>query len=191
MSALYMPIENRREVILNYARNYNIRCFVETGTADAGTTNAMVPYFDYLWTIEIDPALYEHACLIFENAHKVVCILGDSAVKLPEVVEALNQAGTPAIFWLDGHYCGGATRGEVDSPVISELETLLVKAPLGSVILIDDARLFGGGEAEGGDNGEGYTGYPHYDWIIRQALDNGYLTEIRDDIIRLTPEPNV
>lgn len=183
----YMPIEARRHVILDYANEYNIRVFVETGTADASTTNFMVPYFDELYTVEIDEGLYNRARLIFENASKVHCFLGDSGVWMESMVKHLTTYNTTAIFWLDGHYCGGPTRGTTDSPVMNEL-AYVAWAPKGSVVLIDDARIFGGGTAEGGDNGENYTGYPHLNWVRNYAKQFGFKFELKDDIIRLTPD---
>jgi hypothetical protein len=185
MSDLYMPIEERRIVILDYAQQYGCRTFVETGTADASTTQAMVPFFDMLYTIEIDEALYIRAFDLFSKQHdKVVCLWGDSSVRLPLLMPKLTG---PTIFWLDGHYCGGATRGELDSPVESELVTVLGSAPEGSVILVDDARIFGGMEAEGGDNGECYTGYPEINYVAYLASQAGRNFKVKDDIIRITP----
>lgn len=185
MSSLYMEIEERRQVIINYARDYNIRVFVETGTSDGSTTQAMIPYFDELYTVEIDEGWATHARLLFEKESKVHPFMGDSSVWLFDMVKQLQVYNTPAIFWLDGHYCGGATRGEFDSPVITELAACWM-APVGSVILIDDARIFGGGPAEGGDNGENYTGYPELDWVHMEANAHGYHYRLQDDIIRLT-----
>ena len=179
---LYMPIEARRDVIKDYANEYNIRVFVETGTADGLTTQSLIPYFDELYTIEIDEGLYNQAQLMFEREPKVECFLGDSGFVLSNVLE--HWVDTPAIFWLDGHYCGGPTRGTVDSPVIQELETCWTMAPKGSVILIDDARIFGGGAEEGL---EGYTGYPDLGWVHMEANANDYHYLLKDDIIRLTP----
>jgi hypothetical protein len=184
MSDLYMPIEGRRAVIIDYAREYNISIFVETGTADACTTQAMVPYFAKLYTIEIDVQLWMAACDMFMGEDKVHTLLGDSADVLPGLMPKLTG---PTIFWLDGHYCGGATRGSLDSPVESELETVLAQAPEGSVILVDDARLFGGMEAEGGDNGENYTGYPHINYVAYLAASHNRNYLVQDDIIRVTP----
>ena len=183
MSNLYMEIEGRRAVIIDYAQRYGIRTFVETGTADGSTTAAMVPYFDKLHTIEIDEGMYLSAIQQFNYLDgKVGCWYGDSAVRLPELV---SQLTAPALFWLDGHYCGGPTRGSLDSPVVSELDACF-KAPQGSVILIDDARLFGGGPAAGGDNGENYTGYPDLGYVHMLANASGYHYLLQDDIIRLT-----
>lgn len=182
---LYMTMDERRAVILDYAQRFDIHLFVETGTADGSTTAAMVPHFDGLWTIEIDEALYTHALLLFQNEPKVVPMLGDSTFQLPRVVEILEWAEKPAIFWLDGHYCGGATRGPLDSPVVSELETVLSKAPKGSVILVDDARIFGGMEEEGL---EGYTGYPEINYVAYLASAAGRNFLVQDDIIRITPQ---
>ena len=184
MSDIYLPIEERRDIIRSYAKSYGIRVFVETGTADASTTQALVPDFDELYTVEIDEGLYNHARLLFENEPKVEAFLGDSGTVLYDIVAHLGYA--PAIFWLDGHYCGGPTRGTTDSPVIQELIAVSM-APKGSVALIDDARIFGGGVAEGGDNGENYTGYPDLEWVEVWAKENGFNYLLADDIIRLTP----
>ena len=176
----YLPMEERREIIKQYAGNYNTRIFVETGTADGSTTMALIPYFDELYTVEIDPGMAERAKAIFAAEPKVHPFLGDSGVWLFDMVGKLEEA---AIFWLDGHYCGGPTRGEVDSPIMAELFAAVL-APKGSVILIDDARIFGGGPEEGL---EGYSGYPEIEWVQNKAQSFGYDFELKDDIMRLTP----
>jgi hypothetical protein len=182
----YMEIEDRRNVIRQYASTFNIHTFVETGTSDGSTTAALIPDFDQLYTIEIDEGWYNHAQLLFANESKVSPILGDSTVKLPEIVELLQKTNTPALYWLDGHYCGGATRGLLDSPVVAEL-TAVFYAPKGSVILVDDARIFGGGAAEGGDNGENYSGYPALAWVAEWSIRADLHYALKDDIIRLSP----
>ena len=179
----YMEMGDRRQVIINYARDYNIRCFVETGTADGSTTDALIPHFDELYTVEIDEGMATHARLLFANEPKVHCFMGDSGVWLYDMVKQLQVDNTPAIFWLDGHYCGGPTRGATDSPVIEELGACW-DAPVGSVILIDDARIFGGGLEEGL---EGYTGYPDMSWVKWAAEEHGLHYHMQDDIIRITP----
>ena len=49
-------------------------------------------------------------------------------------------------FWLDGHFSGSkfeTSRIDIDSPVISELHTVLSLANINNfVIAIDDARMF-------------------------------------------------
>lgn len=180
----YMPMDARRVVMLDYAQQYECRNFVETGTADGSTTAAMVPHFDSLFTIEIDLDLYNAAFSQFANEPKVKCLHGDSSDVLPDL---MSQLSVPTLFWLDGHYCGGNTRGTLDSPVVSELETVLTKAPKGSVILIDDARLFGGMESPGGDNGENYTGYPEINYVAYLASASGHNYMVADDIIRIWP----
>lgn len=183
MSDIYMPMEQRREVILGYAVQGGCRIFVETGTADGSTTAAMIPHFDQLYTIEIDEQLYLNAVQQFNQYEgKVGCIWGDSGDRLPDLMPQLTG---PTLFWLDGHYCGGATRGTLDTPVVSELETVLAKAPEGSIILVDDARIFGGMEEEGL---EGYTGYPEINYVAYLASAAGRNFLVQDDIIRITPQ---
>ena len=42
--------------------------------------------------------------------------------RVPELVRQLDG---PALFWLDGHYSGGDTaKGELDTPVSAELESI-------------------------------------------------------------------
>ena len=68
---------------------------------------------------------------------------GDSATQLKLV---LNQLSEPVLFWLDGHYSGGQTaKGVKECPILEELEAIAsFKCNAGSVVLIDDARLFNG-----------------------------------------------
>src|SRR3954471_3406710 len=47
-------------------------------------------------------------------------------------------------FWLDAHFSHGNTaRGDVNTPVLSELATVLARGRGGDVILVDDARELG------------------------------------------------
>ena len=57
---------------------------------------------------------------------------------IPEIVKQLDG---PALFWLDGHWCGRNTGGKGNlCPVMDELKA--ASSVKGSVILIDDLRCF-------------------------------------------------
>jgi hypothetical protein len=69
----------------------------------------------------------------------VRCYLGDSAQVLPEI---LRQLRSPAMFWLDAHWCGEGTGfSQTECPLLRELE-LILNHHRDHIIMIDDARCF-------------------------------------------------
>lgn len=172
---------DRVAVIKDYAKQYSLSgVFIETGTADGFTVSHLLNDFDSIITIELSPELHQRAFEHFGNHHHVNCVLGDSGDVLTDFVPLLDF---PILFWLDGHYSGGTTaRGEIDTPIVKELEAA-VHAPEGSVILIDDMRLFGGMD----DHTEEFKDYPHVDDVRALVEANRFGFEIKDDIGRCTP----
>lgn len=179
MTVAYLPAEERREIIRQYAKSLDIKTFIETGTADGGTVAALLDTFETIITIELDDYLFTKALTRFAINKNVVCVNGDSGQWLTEFMKI--KPIEPIIFWLDGHYCGGA-RGDIDTPIRAEL-LAAVKAPAGSVILIDDARLFG----EMPEHTEEFKDYPTITWVQQIAKAHGFNWELQDDIMRLTP----
>lgn len=166
-------------VIRSYAKQYGIRNFVESGTAEGFTISHLLEDFDWLTTIEIDEGLCKAARERFREHSKVCCVNADSGQFLKSLVPYMSR---PTLFWLDGHFCGGPGRGEIDTPIREELDAV-VHAPRGSVILVDDARLF-----EGMDNHtEEFADYPHWEEVQGWALRNQFNFIIEDDVMRLTP----
>lgn len=174
-----LPHIERVKVIRSYAEEFGLRNFVETGTAEGFTMANLIDDFDWLTTVEIDKGLCLAARERFKDHAKVCCVNADSGQFLKSLVPYMVK---PTLFWLDGHYCGGPGRGDVDTPIASELCAVL-QAPRGSVILIDDARLFDGME----DHTEEFSDYPHWQWVERMADICDYACIIEDDIFRLTP----
>lgn len=175
---VYLPANERVEIIRSYARQYNTRVFIETGTSVGDTTAALIDEFDVLNTIEIDEGLWKAARERFAPHPHVNCLLGDSGTWLPDLVPYLPE---PTLFWLDGHFCGGPGRGVIDTPIRTELIWAL-QAPPGSVILIDDARLFEGMS----EHTEEFKDYPSVAWVKAVAAESDYNVLIQDDIFRLT-----
>lgn len=171
----YLPPARRRSIMRDYGRRFGLRVFVETGTSTGDTPAALMGDFDVLYTIEVGAALYDAAMKRFRETN-VVCFFGDSARVLPQVLAKIDQ---PALFWLDGHFCGDA-RADKDTPIIEELQAIFdTKVP--HVILIDDARLFEGMSHFGEHD------WPHVDDVKAMAAKHLYTYEVADDIIRLTP----
>jgi len=91
---------------------------------------------------------------------------------LPIVLQSVVQ---PCLFWLDGHYSGGITaKADIETPVISEIKTILKPSCKKSCNIDDDARLF-----------IGSRDYPTLDQV-KQLLNEyspDFNFEVKDDII--------
>lgn len=180
---IYMSAHDRIELLRWYAKRYGIHEFIETGTAVGETTNALRDDFDRLDTIELDHDLYERAKAMFAPYPNITCWEGDSGAVMEDI---LGSASDPVIFWLDGHHSGpGTAHGDLDTPIRAELAAAFGKAPPGSVILIDDARVFEGGAEHHLE--PHYGDYPSLDWVAEQAGAAGFDYDMHDDVIRLTP----
>jgi hypothetical protein len=116
-----------------------LKTFVETGTFQGENIRKLEPYFDILYTIEIDPKLHAEAKARHPSV-KIRYVLGDSSVELRKISKEIQQ---PALFYLDAHFSGeGTGRGSKDVPLIEEME-ILGKRNHPDCIIVDDLRLFG------------------------------------------------
>ena len=82
-------------------------------------------------------------------------------------------------FWLDGHFSAGATfQGELDTPIISELDAIAANLPnlLPIAILIDDVRCFDPTLPE-------YATYPPLDVLVDWARKHDLRWHIEHDIM--------
>tara|TARA_B110000263_G_C15148982_1_gene436932 strand:+ start:169 stop:786 length:618 start_codon:yes stop_codon:yes gene_type:complete len=171
------PSLHKQVVILDYAKKYNIKILVETGTYRGDMLQATKGYFDILYSIELSKNLYSDAKSRFLYDSNINLIQGDSGAKIKEVLKILKQ---PAIFWLDGHYSSGDTAlGDKRTPILDELDNIFNSNHYDHIILIDDARVFGYEKD-----------YPTIDQLVSFIKTNKkkYLIEIKYDCIRLIPE---
>ena len=131
----------KRNEILRYAQKYSTKVFVETGTYKGETPDTLKDYFETLYTIELSKELYELAKNRFAGTN-VNALHGNSKDVLPHLLKSIS---TPILFWLDGHYSDAplCAKGDKDTPIIEELQSIFSSSTLSHVILIDDARLFG------------------------------------------------
>lgn len=113
---------------------------VETGTHQGETTFACEPYFEKIYTIEIDKNTYTNVSSKYTRS-KIDFILGDSSDIFRTL---LPQVNAPAIFFLDGHWSGGGTgRGAKDCPLVEEVSLISTLFQHEAILIIDDYRLFG------------------------------------------------
>ncbi|MEM2772756.1 MAG: hypothetical protein QXR88_02810 [Candidatus Pacearchaeota archaeon] len=128
------------ELIKKIAKQKNFKIFVETGTYLGDTIDQIKYEFREIFSIEIDKKLADYAAKRFRSFKHIKIINGDSRLELPKIIENINE---PILFWLDAHYSGGITAKSDKNPLLYELEYILDNWKCGSLILIDDVRLFG------------------------------------------------
>jgi len=168
----------KQTVLKEYSKRYGLKILVETGTYLGDMVEAMRADFDLIYSIELSKDLYEKAMIRFKGVNNIEIIQGDSGIELPILMNKINQ---PALFWLDGHYSGGITaRGNMDTPIFEELNTIFNHFDTAHVILIDDARCF-----------EKDPCYPSMEELIKFIGSKKCSVEIvvQDDIIRICPQP--
>lgn len=136
------PSAFKYEIIKEYAKKFKIRTLIETGTYLGGTIWATRRNFKKIYSIEVDKDLYEKAKKDFKEYEHVRIIQGDSGNVISDILKEIKE---PCLFWLDGHYSEGITsKGELNTPILKELEHILNHEIKEHVILIDDARCFNG-----------------------------------------------
>jgi len=138
------PHAFKQLLIIDYAAKFALRNFVETGTFLGYMVEVMQYKFHHLFSIELDTTLYERAKWKFRKSSNITILQGDSSAVLPVILAGIKE---PALFWLDGHYSGGVTaKGAFNTPIVSELRSILDHPVKQHVILVDDARCFVGND---------------------------------------------
>jgi hypothetical protein len=172
---LPMPHYGKQKTLLEYAKKYNLKIMLETGTYRGDMIYAAQPYFDAIYSIELGKDLYEKALerlSVYKNVH---LLLGNSGDLLPRAIKDISQ---PCLFWLDAHYSGGRTaKSDLETPIMQELASVFAHPLIDRhVILIDDARCF----TEEND-------YPSIDSLKEYVLSKkrNWILEVKDDIIRV------
>jgi len=113
-------------------KKYSNPIFVETGTHyGLGIKQALNEGFQKIYSIELDVKLCARAIKMFDDNNGVHNWLGDSGVKLQELLKEINE---PVTFWLDAHY------GDTVSPLLKELDAIKSHHIKTHTILIDDLR---------------------------------------------------
>lgn len=172
MESLPAP-EAKHRLMEAYAQKYDLRIFVETGTARGDSIQAARAWADEIHSIEISRPVYEDVVFRFSEVihrDRIHLYCGNSAHILRAVMNAIN--GRRALYWFDAH-CDGVVTPVLpcETPIIEELD-LLATFHASGVVLIDDADLFGK---------ENYTSfrwptveqlYAHLDWANREVKDN-------------------
>jgi hypothetical protein len=158
---------NLKPEFIEFLKNvFGATVFVETGTLAGGTAYNASLSMEEVHTIELSEVLYKEVVKRFENARNVMPYCGDSSFVLPKI---LKNNGQRYIFWLDGHYSEGVTaKGDVNTPILAEINAIKNSGLKDSIILIDDIRCFQKMSADA--KGTALEGYPEIEIILEAAL---------------------
>ena len=170
------PHEIKQMAIEKYAKHYDIKNLIETGTYRGKMVIAMREKFDHITSIELDQTLSDNARELFINYEHITILQGNSANILSSVLQKIKH---PVLFWLDGHYSGGETaNGIKETPIMEELDIIFSHPISKHVILIDDALCFNGSHD-----------YPTFEQLEEFVLKYPVQTDIKVDnnIIYITP----
>lgn len=180
---LYLPAEERRQIIRDYGQKYNLSVLIESGTNNGDTPWELKDDFEKIYTIELDSKLYKAAKIRFRDIDNITCIYGDSGELLKSLLEGIGQS---TLLWLDGHCSGpGTAHGALSTPIRKEVLTV-VDDLHPHIALIDDARIFDG-EPEHHLYPH-YADYPSLRWIKDLASVTKYEYTLANDIVRLVHE---
>lgn len=171
-----VPHKIKIKVISDYTYKFKTTILIETGTYLGQTVDDLEFLFDSIYSIELDKILYTNAKKMFNKSKNIQIIRGDSSKILPKII---NKIKLPSLFWLDAHYSKGLTaKGNKETPILDELNSISKSKVKNHVILIDDARKF-----------NGLKDYPttkQIKKIVHQKFLN-YKVVIKKDIIRIYP----
>jgi hypothetical protein len=118
------------------------KVFIETGTYFGVTTRRCAPFFEKVYTIELDKELANKATSFLKPKKNVQVLQGDALDILPELLS--QEIGNNCLIFLDGHFSGGITAcGSLPEPAIEELKIIAMYKNKVNAIIIDDFRLFG------------------------------------------------
>jgi glycosyltransferase involved in cell wall biosynthesis len=139
MGAVNFSLDSRLVDALQSALKLEV--LVETGTFKGDTAAALQGSFDRIISIELSQELWAEAAKRFADQPHVQILQGDSAEQLHTLSPELQSKN--ALYWLDAHWCvADGTAGELSQcPLLQELQAI-DRLNNGSVVLIDDARLF-------------------------------------------------
>lgn len=168
--------------ILQIKRVLGANCFIETGTFRGNTAKWASKHFDNVITIENSREIYKETTERLSDIRNIDFRFGHTIEQLGVIVPTLDSAG---IFWLDAHWCGGASYGEQDEcPIIGEIQ-IINSSDYSHCILIDDARLF----MEPPPKPHNINSWPDITALLEVLNDkNGRYIIIRDDVIIVAPE---
>ncbi|MCF7852606.1 MAG: hypothetical protein K9M07_05135 [Simkaniaceae bacterium] len=119
---------------------YN-RYFVETGTFwGHGIDKALQAKFKFVRSIDNDSRLIKSCKSRFQKSSRIKLYQGDSSKLLSAMIKDIHE---PITFWLDAHRYPPIDDGQLNSPILAELEQISRHPIKYYTILIDDLHCCG------------------------------------------------
>lgn len=166
------------DYIKRFVDEYDIKIFIETGTAGGESVRAASYEFEICHSIEIVLGRPEGSFFENINLHH-----GDSATLLKSI--SAPYKGQRIVFWLDAHWSEPyeAPADVQECPLLEEIAAIKGHDAL---VLIDDARLFFGAHPHPGDPRK----WPRFDKVftyLRECFPK-HMISIVDDYIIAVPD---
>jgi len=170
------PYIVKHEIIKDYAKRFSCSTLVETGTYLGDTVNALKGQFKKIISVELDSFLCQRAKTKFSRFNHIKIICGNGPEVLKDICSGIEE---PCLFWLDSTFSGGITaRGELITPVVSEIEEIFQKLSDKIIVLINARNIL--------PHPEGKKIMLDIKNIVL-AKHPGWKIKERDDVIRITP----
>lgn len=156
----YIWHKKKKRILDDYRRKFSLKILIETGTWKGDMIAEFADKrnsFKSIYSIELSPYFYNKALKRFSGYANVFLSYGDSAKLLEGILSKIDE---PCLFWLDAHYMKGETsKGNLNTPIVEELNSIFSHKIKNHIIIIDDAKYFNG------------TGdYPDLDWLREYIL---------------------
>jgi hypothetical protein len=114
------------------------KIYIETGLWKGGGVDWAINHFDTVHSIEFYKPFYDLGVEKYKDNSKVKLHFGDSRIKLPEILDSLNES---CFIFLDAH--GDIKDFPTGNPLYQELKSLKDNSVKNHIILIDDIRRMG------------------------------------------------
>lgn len=145
-----LTIEQIEEILSNCPfDDFKSTIFIETGTYEGGTVFNLFEYFHKIHTIELNKKVLNNT-IVKSNQLGIENITfhnGQSKNILPKLIEEELNNYEQCIFFLDAHYTynpfGLTSKGDIDVPLLQEIEIICKLFKNQCIIIIDDADAMG------------------------------------------------
>lgn len=162
--------------IKRFVDAYDIKIFIETGTAGGQSAQDAAQIFETVHTIEIVEGRSNVWC-----PENVSFYIGDSAKLLKNISSPFK--GQRIVYWLDAHWSEPYEAPEevAECPLLDEIASIKGHDAL---VLIDDARLFFGAHPHPGDPRK----WPKFQQVfayLRESFPKHEITIVDDYIVAI------
>lgn len=169
------------DYIKRFVDEYDIKIFIETGTAGGESVCDAAPLFEKCHSIEIVEGRVSLRRI--DHHDNIELHTGDSAKLLKSI--STPYKGQRIVFWLDAHWSEPyeAPADVQECPILEEIAAIKGHDAL---VLIDDARLFFGAHPHPGDPRK----WPRFDKVftyLRECFPK-HMISIVDDYIIAVPD---